>query len=205
MSNIPFFVVKNFISPLACENITNDLRVLKLRPNIGQNGVPKKMILTNKLNSIRLAQEFDQYAPQLEQHFDFDYRGTHDIYFEWFPENSKVEPAKSDGYAKNKNGWTRYKEVDFVGVLWLNDYNDVAPFDPSYESYGGKLEFPTFDVSFKPERGTLVIFPTAPNFIYSVSGVQMGSLTQAKFIIRSEKPYGFKRENFNCNSQDWNV
>lgn len=205
MSNIPFFIVKDFISPLACERIIDDLRVLKTRPNIGQNGIPKKMVLMNKLNSIRLAQTFDPYVTELEKHFNFEYRGTHDISFEWFPESSKVEPPKSDGYAKNKDGWTRYKEMDFIGIVWLNDYNEVAPFDPEYEVYGGKLEFPTFDISFNPARGTLIVFPCAPNFVYTVSGVQIGSLTQAKFVIRATTPYSFEKENFNCNPKEWSL
>lgn len=202
---IPFFIVKNFISPLACESIINDLRVLKTKPNIGQNGMPKKMTLMNKLNTIRLAETLDPYVSSMEEHFGFHYKGTHDIFFEWYPENSKVEPPKSDGFAKNKDGWVRYKEIDFTGILWLNDYNEVPPFDPAYESYGGKLEFPNFDISFNPERGTLIVFPSAPNFVYTVSGVSIGSLTQAKFVIRAETPYNFEREKFNCNPADWNL
>lgn len=204
-NKIPFFVVKEFISPLVCERIINDLRVHKTRPNIGQNGLPKKMVLMNKLNSTRLAQTFESYIPSLEKHFNFEYRGTHDIYFEWFPENSKAETPKSDGYAKTKTGWTRYREVDFVGILWLNDYNDEPPFDPSFEAYGGKLEFPTFDISFTPERGTLVVFPSAPNFVYTVSDVTFGSSVQSKFTIRSEVPYNFDREFFDCNPRNWNL
>lgn len=205
MSKIPFFIVKNFISPLACEQIINDLRVLKTKPNIGQNGMPKKMILMNKLNSLRLAQTFEHYVPDLENHFGFEYRGTHDIMFEWFPENYKTEAPKSEGYALTKKGWQRYREVDFVGVLWLNDYNEESPFDPSYETYGGKLEFTNFNFSFNPQRGTLIVFPTSPNFVNTVSSVQMGSSTQAKFIIRSETPYEYNINNFNSNPDSWRL
>ena len=188
---------------MACEQIINDLRVLKTRPNIGQNGMPKKMVLMNKLNSLRLAQTLEPYIPTLEEHFEFEYRGTHDISFEWFPENYKVEAPKSEGYALTKKGWQRYKEVDFIGVLWLNDYNDESPFDPSFETFGGKLEFTNFDISFNPQRGNLIIFPTAPNFVNTVSDVKMGSLTQAKFIIRSEKPYEYDANMFNPSPKDW--
>lgn len=206
MSNdIPFFIVKNFISPLICERLIDDLRTLKIRPNIGQNGFPKKMLLMNKLNSLRIAQTFDPYIPLLEKHFDFGYKGTHDIFFEWFPENYMAEPPKTEGYERTKKGWTRYREVDFIGILWLNEHNDQPPFDPSFETYGGQLEFPTFDISFNPERGTLLIFPSSPNFIYTVSGIKAGSLTQAKFTIRSEVPYNFEKEKFNCNPANWKL
>lgn len=188
---------------MACEQIINDLRVLKTRPNIGQNGMPKKMVLMNKINSLRLTHTFEPYIESLEDHFGFEYKGTHDIFFEWFPENYKTESPKSDGYELTKRGWQRYKEVDFIGIVWLNDYNEEAPFDSTYETYGGKLEFPNFDFSFNPKRGTLVVFPSAPNFVNTVSSVQMGSLTQTKFVIRSEVPYEYDKNSFDSNPKSW--
>lgn len=199
MRKIPFFVVENFISPLSCEAILNDLRVNRIRPNIGQDGYPKKMVLSNVLNSMRLANAFEPYIESLENHFEFEYKGIHDISFEWFPEQCKASPPKSDGVVKTREGeWKRYREIDFTGLLWLNDLNEQSPFDPEFEVFGGKLEFPTFDISFNPSRGTLIVFPVASNFIYTVSNIKAGSLTQAKFVIRSEVPYTFDRTKFDC-------
>lgn len=178
---------------------------MKTPPMIGQNGKPKKMLFMNRLNQIRLASTFEPHVESLENHFKCEYFGTHSIQFEWYPENSEAENPKSDGYAKTAQGWTRHKEVDLTGVLWLNEFNDNTDFDPNFECYGGKLEFPTFDISFTPERGTLIVFPVAPNFIHTVSGVSSGSLSLARFTIRTTKPYEYKMQEFNSNPKTWNV
>lgn len=205
MLKIPFLVIKNFISPLACEKIIDDLKILKTPPMIGQNGKPKKMLFMNKLNEIRIASGFDKFVPEIENHFGFEYFGMHSMSFEWYPENSEAEAPKSDGWTKLNNEWKRYKEVDFTGILWLNDYNDSADFDSNFETYGGKLEFPSFDVSFAPERGTLIVFPSAPNFLHTVANVKYGSLTQVRLTIRSEKPYVYNTQNFEPNAENWNL
>lgn len=205
MQKIPFLIIRDFISPLSCEQIINDLKVLKTPPMIGQNGKPKKMLFMNKLNEIRLATRFENFIKPLESHYDFEYFGMHSMSFEWYPENSEAEPPRSDGFTKLKGEWKRYKEVDFTGIIWLNDYNDNSEFDPNFETYGGKLEFPSFDVSFAPERGTLVIFPASPNFLHTVSDVKMGSLTQVRLTIRSEKPYNYIKDNFESNPDNWNL
>lgn len=205
MKKIPFLVIKNFISPLTCESIINDLKVLKTPPMIGQNGKPKKMLFLSKLHEMRISQVFEQFVPTIERHFDFEYFGMHRMSFEWYPENSEAESPKSDGFSKIKGEWQRYKEIDFTGIVWLNDSNESTYFDPSFECFGGKLEFPTFDVSFSPERGSCIIFPSAPNFIHTVSNVKAGSLTQIRLTIRSEKPYNYVPLNFEHNPDNWNL
>lgn len=202
---LPFLIIRNLLSPLYCEKIINDLNVLKTPPMIGQDGNPKKMLFMNRLNQIRLSNTFGPYVEELENHFDCEYFGTHSIQFEWYPKGSKAETPRSDGYAKNNKGWIRHKEIDMTGILWLNDYNDNEDFDPSFESYGGKLEFPTFDISFTPERGSMIIFPVAPNFIHTVAGVEAGSMSLARFTIRTAKPYEYKPENFDTNPNNWNI
>lgn len=201
----PFFLVRNFISPLMCENIITDLGIHRTPPMMSQAGNPKEMLFVNKLNERRLADVFDRYIEELENHFGADYLGTHSIHFEWYPTGSKVKNAKSDGYVLDRdNQWVRNKEIDLVGILWLNDYNPNGDtFDESYEAYGGKLEFPNFNISFNPERGSLVVFPTAPNFVYTISDVYGGDMTVAKFTIRTEKPYAYDANKFNHDPTEW--
>lgn len=172
---------------------------------IGQDGKPKKMMFLNKLNQFRLMDSFKYYIPHVEEHFNCAYFGTHSVQFEWYPENTDAGHPKSDGYAQTSQGWARHKEIDLTGILWLNEYNTDPEFDPRFECYGGKLEFPTFDISFKPERGTLIIFPVVPNFIHAVEKIHSGSLTQARFTIRTEVPYQYNPNNFNLNIESWNM
>ena len=190
---------------MMCEHIIDDLRILKTPPMIGQNGKPKKMVFMNKLNEMRIVARFDEFITPFEERFQCEYFGMHSMIFEWYPSNTAPEPPKSDGVTKMKGKWQRYKEIDFTGIIWLNDYNDSTDFDETFEVYGGSLEFPTFDVSFRPERGTMIIFPSASNFIHTTSAVQHGSLTQVRLTIRTETPYEYKPENFDANHENWNL
>lgn len=205
MSKIPFLVIRNFVSPLVCERVINDLGILKIPPMIGQNGKPKRMLFMNRLNQMRLSALLDPYVNNIEEHFECEYFGTHNIQFEWYPENSVPEPAKSDGYAKLNGEWIKSREIDLTGILWLTENNEDDLFDPEFECYGGKLEFPTFDTSFRPERGTLVIFPTAPNFLHTVAAVKAGTLCQARFVIRTSEPYKYDPNKFNHNPNAWKL
>jgi len=206
MKETPFLIIKEFISPLLCERILDDLRVDKAVPMIGQDGKPKVTILASRLNSNRIMKTFDHVTNELEKKFDTIYMGTHNLMFEWYPPNYEPTQLKTDGYVQSREkGWVRYNLIDFTGILWLNDYNDKPDFDPYFEVNGGNLEFPAFDINFRPQRGTLVIFPTAPNFANSIAPINIGSLTQVRLQIRSTKPYEFDPKRFEMNPDNWKL
>jgi len=206
MKEIPFLIIEEFVSPLLCERILEDLRIDKAVPMKGQDGNPKVTILSSRLNSTRILQTFDDVIYKLENKFNTSYLGTHNLMFEWYPPGYQPTKVKTDGYMQTRErGWVRYNLIDFTGILWLNDHNDRPDFDPLFEVNGGKLEFPTFDINFKPQRGTLIIFPTAPNFANGVAPVNIGSLTQVRLQIRSTKPYEFHPENFELNPENWDI
>lgn len=204
MKESPFLVSRNFIPPMLCERIISDLKIDNMFPSIGQDGKPKSTIFSSRLNSERIMSLFESTVPAIEEKYDTSYLGTHNLMFEWYPTNYMSSGIKSDGYIQKRDeGWVRYNLVDFTGILWLNDHNDQPDFDPVFEVRGGTLDFPMFNINFRPERGTLIIFPTAPNFAHSVAPVQIGSLTQVRFQIRSEPPYKFNKEEFEMNPDKW--
>lgn len=206
MKKAPFVVIDEFISPLLCERILYDLRIDRALPMKGQDGKPKPTILASRLNSDRIIQNFDRVVSRLEENFNTEYLGTHNLMFEWYPENYQPTQIKTDGYMQTREqGWVKYNLIDFTGILWLNDYNDKPNFDPNFEVNGGTLEFPTFDIKFKPSRGTLVLFPTAPNFANTVAAVNIGTLTQVRLQIRSTEPYKFNIDNFETDPANWNI
>lgn len=206
MKETPFLVERNFLSPLICEQIIGDLRIDSMFPSFGQDGKPKSTILHSRLNTQRILSVFEPTVDDLEKKYDTEYMGTHNLMFEWYPTNYVSSKIKSDGYVQKRDeGWVRYNLIDFTGILWLNDHNDKPDFDENFEVRGGQLEFPMFDINFKPERGTLIIFPTAPNFAHTVAPIQIGSLTQVRFQIRAEVPYEFNKENFEMNPDNWNL
>jgi len=197
----PFFVVEEFISPLQCEDIIERQR--NNFPDEDHNGVPLKTVRENELTQLRLLPLIDALMPDLEAYYGFERKGILPLLFEWYVEGFNVEPAKTKSFAYHKNKWVRMLDVGFTGIIFLNDYNNTAPFDPDFEVCGGKLEFPTHRFSFNPQRGTLVFFPEAPNFVHTTSAIQVGELNQIRFHVVPEVIYNYDMSKFPGNYKSW--
>jgi len=200
----PFLIFKDFVSPLACEQIITDLKIHNTYPIIGQDGSPRKSIFHNNLNTTRIMNRFDDVVSKMEENFDTSYLGTHQLMFEWYPTQYKKVETVCDAYHyKKSDGWKKANLLDFTAILWLNEFNDSSDFDPYYEVYGGNLNFPNFDINFKPSRGTLLLFPSTPNFVYNVGNISYGSLTQVHFQIRTATGFTFNKDEYDMNPKNW--
>lgn len=58
--------------------------------------------------------------------------------------------------------------VVFANVLYLND-----------DFTGGELHFPNIDVTYKPEKGSLIVFPSADEYLHGVLPVGPGPVRYA--------------------------
>lgn len=185
MSDIksPFFVIQDFISSKKCDEILSQIEVKQ--PDKDKEGFPLKMERHHDEIENVLFARLKEFIPSIEERYNAKYRGTEKLLFQYFPENSNV-PAEKPGCENSKfvkRKWVKYKDVDLTGVLWLKDFNNNVPLDPRTEVYGGKLEFPVYNFSLVPQRGSLVIFPASPHFITAISPILVSSLYQIKFNI----------------------
>lgn len=203
----PFIVVQDFLSPQMCERIVTDMEVKT--PDVDKNGDPKKLERFNIFWEQDIASRMHELIPSIEERYDCDYRGTTQPLFQYYPENSKA-PAEPPGCENSKylrKKWVMHKDVDLVGFVWLKDYNENVPLDPRHEVYGGKLEFPVYNFSLVPQRGTLVLFPAGPHFITVISPILLGDLYQIKLNVSlSEKNGGrwfYQPQNFPGTWNDW--
>lgn len=185
MSHSPFHVVEDFISPKQCELLVQRLGLRT--PNIAENGQPLKYErhVPADLGGGILS-ELDALTPLLERRYNGTIAGEPTLMFQQYWENPKA-PAEGMGcensvYRRKK--WERVKNVDLVGFLWLKSFHNAVPLDPRFETYGGKLEFPAYNFSLTPVRGTLVVFPATPHFVTAMSHIMVGSLEQIKVGIR---------------------
>ncbi len=200
MSKSPFFVIPEFISPMMCEDII-DLSNFTT-PDRDKN---EKPILTTRINEVVEALIFNRVSsivPAIEQHYDCQYKGTEDIRVEWYPPGSNGSfRSENSKYIRQK--WVRTSTRDLTGVLFLVDYQDQVPFDPMFEVYGGKLEFPQHNFGLNPQRGTLVVFPSDPHFINGTTEVAAGDLYQARFHIVNQNPYWYNPDGFPGDYTTW--
>lgn len=179
----PFFVIQDFISSKKCEEIVKEIEVKT--PDLDKEDRPIKMERHNDLIEKLLFERFKEFIPEIEERYYAKYRATEKLVFQYFPEDSS-KPAENPGCESSKyirRKWVKVKDIDLTGILWLKDYNNQVPLDPRTEVYGGKLEFPVYNFSLVPQRGTLVLFPAGPHFISAISPVLVSQLYQVKFNV----------------------
>lgn len=199
----PFFVSEEFISPNQCEKLVKDFSLVI--PSRMESGEPfaYERYLPKETEAQILERTVDMNAV-INSYYNVSVN-SYSVKFQQFWENAKspAMPISLPGWKYNRKKWTKLSGIDLVGVVWLKDYNDSVPLDPRYEVYGGKLEFPSFDFSFVPARGTLVLFPAVPNFSHAISHVLYGSLQQLVFGITLDKPLEYSAEQFGGTFRDW--
>jgi hypothetical protein len=199
--------MQDFLSPQVCEKIVDDIRVLS--PDVDENGIPRKLERFNLFWENDIAERFRDLVPSIEETYDCVYRGLEKPVFQYYPENAKT-PAENPGCENSKyvrKKWVMHKDVDLVGFVWLKDYNSDVPVDPRFEIFGGKLEFPAYNFSLQPQRGTLVLFPAGPHFITVISPIMLGDLYQVKLNVCINSKNGgrwfYQPSNFPGTWQQW--
>lgn len=205
----PFLTFEHFISPALCEKIIAELGIQN--PTTDEKGrvLKNERILRDGEYAITFKSLIQEKVQRLEQQYDGEVLGMEPPLFSQYFENPK-DPCEFHGcenakYLRKK--WVKTKDVDLVGYLWLKDFNNGVPLDPRFEVYGGKLEFPGYNFSLIPQRGTLVLYPAGPHFISCISPVLVGSLEQIKFTVKlralDNSLWIYQPQNFPGSYQEW--
>ena len=207
MIKSPFFIVQDFLSAKACETLISQYEVTT--PVVDINGNPTKLerFLTPDKGRHFVLSRLKEYMTDIEQHYGAEYFGVESLTMIHFPEDERSQVAQKPGCENSqfvRKKWIKNKDVDLTGYIWLKDFNDNVPLDPRYEVYGGKLEFPAYDFSLVPERGTLVLFPAYPHFITAISPVLVSDLYQIKVNITLRQDglmWLYDPKNFPCGKE----
>lgn len=198
----PFLVYENFISPLLCEQIVDNVDVII--PDTDVDGKPTKMIRHDEESELLIYDRLKPLYSKLESYYQgFKHRGTERMSFEWYPQGMKAAHphCESSDYLRKK--WLRTRDRDLTGVLFMSDYQEQIPFDNDFEVYGGKLEFPQHNFGFNPQRGTLIVFPSCPHFINGTTTIEAGDLFQVRFHLAATMPYLYQPNQFPGDFTTW--
>jgi hypothetical protein len=184
MNKSPFIVFEDFISPNSCEKLISEFGILQTSNADIQ--VKNERILNSEEHIQMFKQLILENTDKIEKVFNAKVVGMEHPLFSQYFENPK-NPAEVHGcenakYLRKK--WIKTKDVDLVGYIWLKDFCGGIPLDPRIEVYGGKLEFPSYNFSLVPQRGTLVLYPAGPHFITAISPIFAGSLEQIKITLK---------------------
>lgn len=205
----PFHVVENFISPANCERLIAEYGISV--PSINEAGQPiKNERLLKDQNVLSMIQgAILEQGQAIQDRYNGTIKGMETPHFQQYFENPKAPCEKHgcDNSIYSRKKWVKCKDVDLVGYVWLKDYGSGVPLDPRIEVYGGKLEFPSYNFSLVPQRGTMVMFPGGPHFITAVSPVLVGSLEMVKFSIKLTMDdngiWLYQPDNFPGTYQEW--
>lgn len=199
-SKSPFYVIEEFISPLMCEDLI-DLCNFNV-PDTDRDLKEIKTVRTSETAEQLVFERFQLALTELQAYYQFRYRGTERIGFEWFPEGSSGK-FQSENSEHLSGKWVRTRSRDLTGVLFMSDYQEKTPFESEYEVYGGKLEFVQHKFGFNPQRGTLVVFPSDPHFINITSPVLAGDLYQARIQVAAQAPFLYDPRSYPGNYTTW--
>ena len=207
--NSPFLVLEHFISPAACEKLVDDLGISVPSMNSKGDPIKNERILSTADHVLQFKALVQDEVRRIETRYNGRVVGMEPPVFQQYFEDPKnpAEHHRCENAKYLRKKWVKVKDVDLVGFVWLKDFNGGVPLDPRFEVYGGKLEFPAYNFSLVPQRGTLVLYPAGPHFITAISPILVGSLEQIKLTVKLKAPDGgmfiYQPSNFPGTFQDW--
>ena len=190
MSNSPFIIVRDFLSPLVCDTILNMC-------NNKKQLVFTDEALTNVVNTKIVAMSAD-----IHEKYGVDMKEITLPDIITLKENTTDTP-KSENSKFTKGKWLQVYPFDLTGTIFLNDTNYTPPFDFEYEVFGGKLEFPQHEFGFNSNRGVMVLHPSGPHFINRFTTPEIGDLHFIKFHIIGHERLIYQPKNFPGDYTNW--
>lgn len=204
-SKSPFYVVQEFFSPLLCEQIVDGLSFIE--PNLSKEDEPMLTIKNNEKFEKIIFHYIQKEMSNIEAYYPgFVYKGMKPVEFKWYPMGYMSQESivcENSTFIEKKKVWLRNRDRDLTCVVFLSDFNSSVPFDSAYEVYGGKYEFSQYNFGLNAQRGTLVIYPSGPNFLNAVAPVEYGDLFLAKFHLAGKLPYVYQPSEFPGKVSDW--
>lgn len=197
----PFYVIQDFISPLATEQIVDDLDLVE--PDTDADDKPIMSSKFHEASELTIFNALQDVKDEVLEHYGIKYHGTESVRFEWYPQGSTKHDMRCENSSYLRKQWVRTQVRDITGVLFLSDYQNKVPFDSEYEVYGGVLEFPQHGFGFNPQRGTLILFPSDPHFLNTITEIMYGDLFLARFHIAAESPLVYQPSDFPGDYTKW--
>jgi len=197
----PFLIIKDFLSPLECEEI---LQIYDWNfNNVNENGKPIKSIVPSPLYSRRIWNHLEDCFDDIQEYYDIDIKHVDEVYFEWYPENCVDEGLRCENSIYNNGKWSIVNRNDFSVIIFLKDYCISKDIDPDYECYGGQLEMINHKFKFSPERGTAIIFPSNQYFVNRTIPSKVGDVCQIRTHITCEQLFNYNPSDFQGDYTLW--
>ena len=184
----PFYVIEDFISPFQCERFIS----------LNASGKSQTIQKLNGGGIPLIENSFADHTESIQNRFNCILSESIDSTFIQLKENSTggSTPPAIPGWMNSRKKWFRTENIDFVGIIPLKTFSSDVPMDTRFEVYGGKIEFQNFNFSILPERGSLILIPSAPNFIHSISPILFGTFEYIQILLSTTEPWVYNSELF---------
>ena len=190
MIKSPFLVEQRIFPVKLCQELADSAYELKVDAKY------REPVKNDKLDS------FIQYvAPQINSRYNTSLVQSTSFLDSYSTRH--IPEIKCESTVHQNGMWFRNKDYDFETIVFLKEHVSNPPADLFFEVYGGKLEFPTFNFSFTPERGTAITFPCVPNFVNSISKVKLGQLDILRIFHRSATLFAYEPSDFKGDPSVW--
>lgn len=201
----PFIILQNFLSPLYCENVIDELDFAL--PDIDINNKAIKTVKKHNKFEKEIYEKFTQLIPNIETYHNIKHSSTTEMEFTLIPQGSKQSPPICENSKLNiingKKIWLKNRGIDFTCLIFLTQYCDSPNFDTLYEVYGGKINFLSWNFGFTSERGTMIIYPSSSNFINVISEIFVGDLIFIKFHFSTINKFVFNIKDYPGDLSNW--
>lgn len=207
MTNIrsPFYINQEFISQKTCDYIVEYSKFNEPDEQEPDKYLSKTQMMDPHCEQL-LFNRLQEFLPEIEQRFGIETRGVESMTISWHPgecvDGTDIRCANA---AHVKGKWLKNKDRDLTCHLFLSTYNDNVGdgFDPDYEVFGGKLQYPQYDFSLNPQAGTLIVHPSGPHFVHAYSKVLVGDLFYVTFHIKAKEPHIYNPTDYPGTYQQW--
>lgn len=199
----PFLVIEDFINPDDCDGVIAEFPFGAPTRNEHTNAFEKTELMSPFVTSL-IEDQLVLQGPIINSYFNVELDDLRSVTCERYPSGWKTPVAAPEGHAKGLNGWIKTADVDLFGVVFLTQaFSHAETFDPNFNVMGGNFEFPNFQFGFKPEPGTLVVYPSAPNFASAITAVKLGELYMLRIRMSTRVPYTYQPHMFPGKFTDW--
>ncbi len=201
MIKSPFLLIKNFMSPMECENLLASIDTTM--PNYDSEDRPIKTNIRVPVFQNRIWQRLEHYFESIEGYYGVEIDSVTPVDVEWYPEGCVEEAPRCENSVFNGKKWSIFNDYDFTVVVFLKDYNDKPDFDEEFECYGGKLQIINHAFSIAPHRGMAVIFPSNQYFINKTESPKYGDAFQLRMHLVCTERFKYNRHDYEGNYSIW--
>lgn len=201
MIKSPFLIIKNFMSPMECEQLLDSIDISI--PNYDHEDNPIKTVLNLPLFRQRVWNRLQSYFDIIENYYNVEIESISEVDLEWYPEGCVEESPRCENSFFNGKKWIIKNDYDFTVIVFLKDHNDSQDFDDAFECYGGQLEFSNHAFSINPIRGTAVIFPGNQYFINRTRSPKYGDAFRLRTNIICFDRFDYDKDSYKGNYSIW--